>query len=84
MAQTAAMANGYDALVAGEKPNDGMLVGIDSFRYHCSIKPGAEMYVKLLLSFEFGQFKIMNCTIHYGEVLIAEGTIKVWEHNRDE
>lgn len=84
MAQTAAMANGYDALAANEKANDGMLVGIDSFTYYCSAEPGSEMSIKLLLAFEFGQFKIMNCTIHYEEVLLAEGSIKVWEHSSDE
>ena len=79
IAQTMAMANGYDALCDGKKANDGMLVGIDSFVFAHTAPPGALLHIVIEKSFEFGAVKIIHGEIFHGDVLLAQGDIKVWE-----
>lgn len=79
IAQTMAMANGYDALCDGKNPNDGMLVGIDSFVFAHTAPPGALLHIVIEKSFEFGAVRIIHGEIFHGDVLLAQGDIKVWE-----
>lgn len=80
IAQTAALANGYDARCQGKKMKDGMLVGIDSF----TVTAVGEMFDRLVARvekvFEFDALTIIQGRIFHGEELVAEGKIKVWEN----
>ena len=79
VAQAVALANGYDALCRGEKIKDGMLVGIDSFSFYTTVRPGAVLSIDVEKTFEFGAVKIIHGRICHEDVLLAEGDIKVWE-----
>ena len=79
IAQAVALANGYDAFCAGKKMNDGMLVGIDVFSFYRAGDPGAEVTIDAEKMFEFGAVKIIHGRISQGDILLAEGEIKVWE-----
>ncbi len=79
IAQTMAMANGYDALCDDKDVNDGMLVAIDSFVFQNTAPPGARLHIIIEKSFEFGAVKIIHGEVFHGNVLLAQGDIKVWE-----
>lgn len=79
IAQTVAMASGYDALCRGERMNEGMLVGIDSFSFTHADPHGRRLSVETEKVFEFGAVKIIHGKVFCGNVLLAEGDIKVWE-----
>ncbi len=79
VAQTMAMANGYDALCAGKKMNDGMIVGVDSFSFCNTPVPGTLLHIIIEKTFEFGPVRIIHGEVFDGDLLLAEGDIKVWE-----
>ncbi len=79
IAQTAAMANGYDAIVSGEQPANGMLVGIDSFSYLSPGHLGRSVRIDIDKTFEFGAIKVISGEIYDGDELLVTGAIKVWE-----
>ncbi|WP_163335662.1 ACP dehydratase [Desulfopila sp. IMCC35008] len=79
VAQTVAMANGYDAKKNGQEMNDGLFVGIDSFRLFGTVAPGARLRVVTEKTFEFGAVKIIHGDLFCEEQLVAQGDIKVWE-----
>lgn len=84
IAQTMAMANGYDALCAGKKMNDGMIVGVDSFSFYITPAPGTFLHIIIEKKFEFGPVRIIHGEVFDGDLLLAEGEIKVWEDISDE
>jgi hypothetical protein len=59
--------------------NDGMLVGIDSFAFTDAVPQGNRLTVETEKVFEFGAVKIIHGKVFCGDVLLAEGDIKVWE-----
>ena len=79
IAQSMAMANGYDALCSGKKMNDGMIVGVDSFAFYTTPAPGTKLHIIIEKSFEFGPVRIIHGEVFDGDLLLAEGDIKVWE-----
>ena len=79
VAQATALAKGYDALCAGEKVNDGMLVGVDSFSFHSAATPGGSVRIETEKTFGFGAVTIIHGEVWDGEDLLAAGDIKVWE-----
>lgn len=79
VAQTVAMANGYDALCCGEKMSRGMLVGIDSFSIISKPRPGQSLQIEIEKTFEFGAVKIIHGEVACEGLLVAQGDIKVWE-----
>lgn len=79
IAQTAAMANGYDNLLIGKKPTEGMLVGVDSFCFGKKPEPGRLCHIKTEKTFEFGPVKVIHGEI-WGDELYGKGDIKVWEN----
>lgn len=79
VAQTVAMANGYDAALAGTRMRDGMLVGIDAFRFSGSVAAGTELRIVTEKSFSFGAVRIIHGEIFAGDRMVAWGDIKVWE-----
>lgn len=79
IAQTCAMANGYDCLIANKRARGGMLVGVDSFILHTMGQPGETVTVETSKTFEFGPITVIKGEIYSGKLLLAEGVIKVWE-----
>lgn len=79
IAQTVAMANGYDALCCGQRMNDGMLVGVDSFEMEEVPDPGAELRVVIEKTFEFGAVTLIHGELFSEGRAVARGDIKVWE-----
>lgn len=79
VAQTMAMANGYDSLCDGREANDGMLVGIDSFVFRDTAPPGTRLHIIVEKTFELGAIKIVHGEVFHGSALLAQGDIKVWE-----
>lgn len=80
IAQTMAAVNGYDARLAGKSPRDGFLVGIDDFSFVAHPQPGSPLRIEVEKNFEFGAVKIIHGQV-FGpdDLLLASGTIKVWE-----
>ncbi len=79
IAQTMAMANGYEALCAGETMNDGMIVGVDSVSFLGTASPGATLRIDIEKTFEFGAVKIIHGEIFDGDSLLVACDLKVWE-----
>lgn len=81
IAQTAAMANGYDLLKEGKEQGGGMLVGIDSFTVDTMPEPGARVEIKIEKTFEFGAMKMIHGEILSENTRYCSGDIKVWEYS---
>jgi len=84
IAQTMAAVNGYDALRNGKKPHDGFLVGIDEFTFGVTPAAGRIIRIEIEKTFEFGKVKIIRGEVFDGDMLLASGTIKVWENEDSE
>ncbi len=80
IAQTVAMANGYDACCEGKVIREGMLVGVDDFSFEGNTEPGATLRVVVEKTFEFGAIKIIHGEVFCEGKLIVRGDIKVWEN----
>ncbi len=80
IAQTMAAANGYDALCDGKKNHDGFLVGIDEFAFEATPATGRTIRIEIEKTFEFGAVKIIRGQVFEGDMLLASGTLKVWEN----
>jgi len=80
VAQTMAAANGYDAYSDLEnKKKQRYLVGIDSFEWHSEAAPGTVATVSIEKKFQFGSVTILEGQVRQDELLLASGTLKVWE-----
>ena len=79
VAQSIAMANGYDALCAGVPRKNGMLVGVDTFSFSGKAVAGSTVRIETEKTFEFGAVKIIHGEVFAGDELLAAGDIKVWE-----
>lgn len=79
IAQTAGMANGYDILSAGGGEISGMIVAIDGLTVHDCGKGGATVRIETEKIFEFGTVKVIRGAVYQDTMLLASGTIKVWE-----
>ncbi len=80
IAQTMAAVNGYDALCDGKKTHDGFLVGIDEFSFGGTPTAGRTIRIEIEKTFEFGAVKIIRGQVFDEDILLASGTIKVWEN----
>lgn len=80
IAQTAALANGYDLQREGKEPNDGMLVGVDEFTITGRRALDRVVRIETNKTFAFGPVNVINGTVWDGEFKLAAGTIKVWEN----
>lgn len=79
VAQTMAMANGYDARVAEKQVQEGLLVGVDRFSFKETASAGTILHVAIKKTMEFGAIKVVHGVIFNGETLLVEGDLKVWE-----
>lgn len=80
VAQTIAASQGYDALVASEGINGGMLVGIDSFSFYKNCAPATIITISIEITFTFGAIKVVHGELFDGDMLLGEGDIKVWKN----
>ena len=80
IAQTAALANGYDLFCENKPPTDGMLVGIDSFSITGTACPGRVVRIESNKTFTFGPVNVICGSVWDGELQLATGEIKVWEN----
>lgn len=80
IAQTAALANGYDLFCEDKPPTDGMLVGIDSFSTVDNVSTGRVVRIETDKTFSFGPVNVIHGSIWDGELQLATGEIKVWEN----
>ena len=78
IAQAIAVANGYDGISTGEKVQNGMLVGVDSFVFHENGAPGDILSVEVEKTFEFEAVKLICGKVMHEDTLLAEAEIKVW------
>lgn len=79
VAQTVAMANGYDCLREDRKPHDGMLVGVDRFCFSGTAGAGEDVRIETRLVLEFGGVTVLHGEVWSMKELLAEGDLKVWE-----
>ena len=79
IAQTIAMANGFDCLQEGGQVRDGLLAGIDDFACYGTAMAGEEMLVSTLKDMAFGPVTVVSGQVMVAGRLVAEGVIKVWE-----
>ncbi len=82
IAQTTALANGYDCWCAGVVPRDGMLVGVDSFTLH-PLAAAGELRIEIRKVFEFGAVRVIEGEVYAAATLLARGEIKIWENLGD-
>ena len=68
IAQTAALANGFDLFCEGRAPNDGMLVGIDGFTTTDIARPGILVRIETDKTFSFGPINVISGTIWDGKL----------------
>ncbi len=80
IAQTSAMAKGYDRIMTGTGKRGGMLVGVDSFAVHAPAPPTSRLFIEAEKTFEFGPVTLISGRVWAGDELLAEGSIKVWEN----
>lgn len=80
IAQATALANGFDMLRAGKRPNDGMLAGVDSFQFFRCGRPGAALSIEIEKSFTFGPVSVINGVVTSEGETLASAEIKVWEN----
>jgi hypothetical protein len=80
IAQTAALANGFDLLLEGLQPNDGMLVGVDHFSLTNRPSLGKVVRIETNKTFAFGSVNVISGTVWDGKLQLASGVIKVWEN----
>lgn len=80
IAQTAALANGYDLFCDDKPPTDGMLVGIDSFSTIDKVPTGHVVRIETNKTFTFGPVNVIHGSIWDGDLQLASGEIKVWEN----
>jgi hypothetical protein len=80
IAQTAALANGYDLFCEDKAPTDGMLVGIDAFSVVGAARAGHVVHIKTNKTFTFGPVNVIHGSVWDGELQLAYGEIKVWEN----
>ena len=79
IAQSVAMANGYDALCQERPAKNGMLVGVDGFSFASEAVPGRMVRIETEKTFSFGAVKIIRGGVFDADELLASGNIKVWE-----
>lgn len=79
IAQTCAMAKGYDCLKAGSALRSGMLVGLDSFKFQPIDYKVEKLIIEVDKKFEFGSITLIEGKVWAGDSLLAQGEIKVWE-----
>lgn len=80
IAQTAALANGFDLFCEDKPPSDGMLVGIDSFSTLHKACTGHVVRIETNKTFTFGPVNVIHGSIWDGDLQLASGKIKVWEN----
>ena len=80
IAQTAALANGYDLFCEDKTPTDGMLVGIDAFSVTGAACVGHVVRIETNKTFTFGPVNVIHGSVWDGELQLAYGEIKVWEN----
>lgn len=79
VAQTAAMASGYEALALGRPASGGMLAGIDGFTFAGRAAAGSVVRIETEEQFAFGAIRLIHGEVFAGPELLASGDIKVWE-----
>ena len=80
IAQTAALANGYDLFYENKPLTDGMLVGIDTFSFTAGACLGNVVRIETNKIFAFGPVNVIHGSVWDGDLQIASGEIKVWEN----
>lgn len=80
IAQTAALANGYDLYCENKKATDGMLVSIDSFSVYDGACAGAVVRIETSKTFSYGPVNVIQGAVWAGDLQLAQGVIKVWEN----
>ncbi|PID74344.1 MAG: ACP dehydratase [Desulfobacterales bacterium] len=79
IAQTSALANGFDQFVEDKPPRNGMLVGIDSCSVFRAAGEGSVLRIEIQKIFAFGAVSRIQGTVSEGDEIVAVATIKVWE-----
>ena len=79
VAQTVAMASGFDCLREGRKPREGMLAGVDRFVFARPAPVGCEVTIESKMVLKFGPVTVLHGEVWSMTELLAEGDIKVWE-----
>lgn len=80
IAQTAALANGYDLFCEDKAPTDGMLVGVASFSIVGKACSGHVVRIETDKTFTYGPVNVIHGSVWDGERQLASGEIKVWEN----
>ena len=79
MAQAMAAIHGYECLEEGKENQGGFLASLDAFSWHAPALPGAGLVIDLEKILVFDAITCFEGRITQGEVLIAQGAVKVWE-----
>jgi len=81
IAQTAAAQQAYEAILAGNPPKQGFLVGIKDLRISGACAAGDTAEITCRRTFTMGEASLIEGTVRLGGRVLAEGVIKVWEQN---
>lgn len=75
--QTIAAGNGYKLSEDARRNQQGFLLGIKNFRIQRSTRVGENLLIKATRFAEFGDFGIIEGSVHCGSEVLASGELKV-------
>ena len=84
IAQTAAAANGFDALMDERKTGPGFLVRVDDFSLFHHQLSDEQLRAKIEEIFVFNDMTIVKGELFCGNNLLASGRIQVWEEQKQQ
>ena len=77
--QTIAAGNGYKLSEEERRNQQGFLLGIKNFKIQRSPRVGENLQIKALEFAKFGDFGIIEGSVHCGPEILASGEIKVFQ-----
>ena len=75
IAQTMAASDGFSR----GAPCDGVIIGVSNDSVHAGALVGDDLKISIRKDVKFGNWGIVKGYVRNGDVLIAEGEIKVWK-----
>jgi 3-hydroxyacyl-[acyl-carrier-protein] dehydratase len=79
IAQTSAAQKTHEAILAGDPPKQGFLVGIKNLRILGGCRAGETVTIVCRRTFTMGEASLVEGVVRLDDRTLAEGTIKVWE-----
>lgn len=79
MAQVTAAHSGFESRLNNSAPKVGFLVGVKPFHFRKPVSVGHDLKIHISKDTQFDKVSYVSGTISTDSVVIAEGTLKLWE-----